>query len=85
MENFEVTSMSSRGQVVIPQAIRQELGLTEGAKFIVIGEEDTLLLKRIGVPSFANFDKLIEKTRAFAQKKGIKPEDVSAAIKRARG
>lgn len=84
MENLEVTSMSSRGQIVIPLAVRQELNLVEGTKFVVIGEGDTLLLKKIGMPSFKNFDKLIAKTQAFAKKKGLKQEDVELAIKRAR-
>ena len=43
MESLEVTSMSSRGQVVIPFNIREQLGLRKGEKFIVIGEEDTVV------------------------------------------
>ncbi len=83
MESLEVTSMSSRGQVVIPQSIRQDLNLTEGTKFIVIGQGDTLLFKRIGMPSFKNFDKLMAKTQAFAKSKGLKQEDVDSAINEA--
>lgn len=84
MEKLEVTSLSSRGQLVIPQEIRERLHLQEGEKFIVIGEEDTILLKKLEVPSFKSFDKLLKKTRDFAQKKGLKPGDVVKAIRRAR-
>lgn len=84
MEKLEITSMSSRGQVVIPLDIRQQLGLREGEKFVVVGEDDTVVLKKITMPSFKNFDKLLQKTMKFAKEKGIAKEDVEEAIKRAR-
>lgn len=84
MESLEVTSMSSRGQVVIPFNIREQLGLRKGEKFIVIGEEDTVVLKKITMPSFQNFDKLLQKSMLFAKEKGLTKEDVEGAIKRAR-
>jgi len=84
MDKIEITSMSSRGQVVIPLDIREHLGLREGEKFVVVGEEDTVILKKITMPTFKNFDKLIEKTQQFAKQKGITKEDVESAIKRAR-
>jgi len=81
---MEITSMSSRGQIVIPLDVRKELGLKEGEKFVVVGEADTILLKKVPMPSFKNVDKLIQKTQEFAQKKGIQKSDVNKAIKRAR-
>ena len=84
MDKLEITSLSSRGQVVIPQDIREHLGLKTGEKFIVLGEEDTVILKKIKVPSFDNFDKLIRKTQEFAKNKGIKPSDLKEAIERAK-
>lgn len=79
MGNLEVTSMSSRGQIVIPQEVRNKLHLLEGEKFIVIGEDDTIILKKLEVPSFKGFEKLLKKTREFAQKKGFQPRDVEEA------
>ncbi len=84
MDKIEITSMSSRGQVVIPLDIRENLGLREGEKFVVIGEDDTVILKKIAMPTFKNFDKLIEKTQQFAKQRGITNADVEGAIKRAR-
>ena len=84
MEKLEITSMSSRGQVVIPLDIREQLGLKEGEKFVVVGEEDTVILKKIAMPSFKNFDKLLHKTMRFAKEKGVTKDDVEDAIKRAR-
>lgn len=81
---MEITSLSSRGQIVIPQDIRERMHLREGEKFVVIGEENTILLKKLEQPSFKDFDKLLKKTREFAKKKEITPKDVEDAIQRAR-
>ena len=84
MEKLEITSMSSRGQIVIPLDVREHLGLKEGEKFVVVGEDDTILLKKITMPSFKNFDKLIQKTQQFVKERGITKEDVDKTIKRIR-
>ncbi|MBI5003200.1 AbrB/MazE/SpoVT family DNA-binding domain-containing protein [Candidatus Woesearchaeota archaeon] len=84
MEALEVTSLSSRGQVVIPQRLRDRLHLHEGEKFIVIGEDDTIVLKKMEVPSFKGFEGLLKKTRAFAKSKGLKETDVGEAIREVR-
>lgn len=84
MENIEITSVSSRGQVVIPQSLRDKLKIREGEKFVVIGENNTIVLRKLEMPSFKGFDKLLAKTREFAKNKGLKEEDIEEAIKNAR-
>ena len=84
MGKIVITSMSSRGQVVIPLDIREHLGLKEGEKFVVVGEGDTVILRKVTMPSFKNFDKLLKKTQQFAKEKGITKSDVESAIKRTR-
>ena len=84
MENIEITSVSSRGQIVIPQHLRNRMRIHAGEKFVVIGEDNTIVLKKLEMPSFSGVDKLLKKTRDFAEKKGIKEKDVESAIKQAR-
>lgn len=84
MERIEVTSMSSRGQVVIPFDIREQLGLKEGEKFVVIAQDDTVILKKLSMPNFDNFDKLIRKTQEFAKDNGLTQSKLDRAIKRAK-
>lgn len=84
MENIEITSVSSRGQVVIPQSLRDKLKIHEGEKFVVIGEDDTIVLKKLEMPSFSGIDKLLKRTRDFAKKKGLKEADVEEAIRETR-
>ena len=84
MEAIEVTSISSRGQVVIPRRIRERLNLQEGEKFAVIGEKDTIIFKKLGVPSFKGFDKLLERTREHARKNNLTEKDMFDAIEKTR-
>ena len=80
--NIEITKMTSKGQVVIPQDIRENKGLKEGEKFLVYDLEDSIILKRV---------KYLEKTKnrnefenVFASMwktaKGITRKDVETEI-----
>ncbi len=84
MEKIEITSISSRGQIVIPQNLRNRMKICEGEKFIVIGEGNTIVLKKLEMPSFNGIDKLLKKTREFSKNKGLKDSDVEEAIKNSR-
>lgn len=84
MTNIDITSMSSKGQIVIPINLREMMGLKDGEKFAITGKEDTIVLKKIQMPSFSNFDKLMQQTQDFSKKKGLKQKDVDEAIIRAR-
>jgi len=84
MENVEITSVSSRGQIVIPQSLRNKMKIHGGEKFVVIGEDNTIVLKKLEMPSFSGVDKLLKKTREFAKKKGLKESDVDEAVKQTR-
>lgn len=68
MVNVSTTKMSSKGQVVIPENIRKQLNLKEGAQFVVLGEKDVVVLKNITPPSMEDFDELIVKARKMAKK-----------------
>ena len=85
MAVLETTRMSSKGQVVIPEAVRKRLGLKEGAQFVVVGERDVVVLKALGPPSMAEFDELIAEARRQARRAGLKRSDIAAAVARARG
>jgi AbrB family looped-hinge helix DNA binding protein len=47
----EVTTISEKGQVVIPQSIRRELGIKPKNKFLVYGRGDTIVMKKLELPS----------------------------------
>ena len=75
-KEIQVTTTSPKGQVVIPQEIREDLGIGSGTKFAVYGKGDTIIFKRVEVPTVKDFEKLTAFGRKFAKKKGIKEKDV---------
>ena len=43
----ELVKMSSKGQIVVPKDLREEMDLETGSSFVIFGKEDTLVLKKI--------------------------------------
>ena len=71
----ELTTVSTKGQVVIPSHIREELELEEGSRLVVSRMEDFILLKKINIPDpKKEFERLAAFGRAHAKKLGIKSE-----------
>jgi len=84
MKNLATTKMSSKGQVVIPEEIRNRLGLKPGSQFVVVGDKDTVILKAVVPPSMDDLDDLIKEAKKQARQAGLKQSDISAAIARVR-
>ena len=84
----ETIKMSSRGQIVIPQDIREELKASEGTIFSVVSAKDTIILKKVDTPSKEDLIKEIGaialEGRKRAEKLSIKESDVPDLIQRAR-
>jgi len=85
MRNVATTRMSSKGQVVIPEDIRKRLKLKPGSQFVVVGENDVVILKAISPPSMGEFDALMADARREAKEAGLKRSDIAAAIAKVRG
>ena len=47
---IDLTKVSSKGQVVIPQEIRSRMGLSDGEVLIVSAQDDIIVLKKIENP-----------------------------------
>jgi AbrB family looped-hinge helix DNA binding protein len=80
MTSVGTTKMSSKGQIVIPEEIREQLGLDTGTQFIVVGEDDVVILKMVRAPAMKDFDRLIREARAQAKSARLKRADISAAV-----
>jgi len=84
----ETTKMSSKGQIVIPQDIREGLKANEGAVFAVVGSKDTIILKKIETPSK---ERLVRELASIAkegkrrlQAKGLKEQDIQKLVQKSR-
>ena len=56
-EKIEMATVSSRGQICIPNDIREDMGLREGSKVIFALAGDSLIMKRVSMQTFAEITK----------------------------
>lgn len=80
-----ITRLSSKGQIVLPKDLRKALNLKSGEMFAMYGEDDTIVLKRIDLPSEEEFEKLLKWGEKYAKKYKITKKDVLRAIEESRG
>ena len=66
--------------VVIPEEIRDRLGLTAGTQFVVIGDKGVVILKTLAAPKMSDIDELAGQARRQALKAGLKRSDVTRAV-----
>lgn len=85
MNTLATTRMSSKGQIVIPETIRKQMNLKTGAQFVVVGEDDVVILKAITAPGMDTFDVLIQQARQQAKLAGVKRSDIINAVSKVRG
>ena len=78
-ELIEMGTMSSRGQISIPNDIRKEMGLKEGTKVLFLLTDDSLLVKKATMESFASITKPLREA-----KKKIEEHEVNALIHKIR-
>jgi len=76
----ETIKMSSKGHIVIPQDIREELHAYSGTMFAVVSSRDTIVLKKIITPSkeqlIRDLGMVAKKARKKLQSKGFTEKDL---------
>ncbi len=86
---IETVRMSSKGQIVIPQDIREGMHADEGTLFVAVGVGDTIILKKIETPSKEELIKelgiMAKEGRARLEKMGIKETDIPEIVHKSRG
>ena len=85
---IETVKMSSKGQIVIPQDLREELHAHTGTVFAVVGGRDTIVLKKIETPSKEELIKDLRKIAIEGRKRAealrIKESDVPYLVSKHR-
>ena len=84
MSSASTTTLSSKGQVVIPEEIRERLGLEPGAQFVVIADRDVVIFKLLEPPSLDDFKALVGQARKVAKQTGLTRADIANSVKRVR-
>ena len=85
---IETVKMSSKGQIVIPQHIRERIKAVEGSVFAVVDNKDSVILKKIETPTREDLIKELKKiaveSRKSLEKKGVKEEDIQKIVEKTR-
>lgn len=84
MSNVSTTKMTSKGQVVIPEEIRDFMHLESGVKFIVMATSDSIIFKRITPIAQKDISQLLKASHSMAKKYKLKEKDISSVISEVR-
>lgn len=78
----ELTRISEKGQIVIPSSLRKEMGIKKSDQFLVFGEDNTVILKKIEKPAIKKtFDEIAKPLQEAAKLVGLKKKDLEKAIR----
>ena len=84
MSTIEITSMSTKGQVVIPASMRKKLKIGSGSKMIVVQEGNNILLKPIESSGQDEFKEIIQLAENLTNELDLSEADVDKTIKAVR-
>jgi AbrB family looped-hinge helix DNA binding protein len=84
MGTAATTTLSTKGQVVIPEEIRAQLGLEPGAQFVVIADRDVVIFRLLEPPSLKDFAAIVGRARKIAKQTGMTQADITNAVKKVR-
>mgnify|MGYP001611999134 CR=1 FL=1 len=80
-DKIEMATVSSRGQICIPNNIRDEMGIKEGSKVLFALTGDSLIMKKVSMETFAKITMPLKKA---VKKSGLKESDIPEIIHRFR-
>ncbi|MBS3146439.1 AbrB/MazE/SpoVT family DNA-binding domain-containing protein [Candidatus Woesearchaeota archaeon] len=80
-EIIEMGTISSRGQICIPNEIRENMGLKDGSKILFVLSNDSLLIKKVNTQTFTEITKPLKEA---AKKSGLKESEVNSIIHKMR-
>jgi len=81
----DMTRLSERGQIVIPNEMRKRMGLKEGTRFVVMGLDDTIVLRRLELSEEKiRLKKLLEKSRKKAKNVGFTEKEIEKLVQAVR-
>ena len=85
---IEISKITSKGQIVIPQEIRERKGIKEGERFLVFDSDDSIIFKRIknleSKKNLIELEKVSNSMWKTAKEKNISKKDIEKEIEEVR-
>ncbi|MBN1792563.1 AbrB/MazE/SpoVT family DNA-binding domain-containing protein [Candidatus Woesearchaeota archaeon] len=79
----KLVQCDSRGQIVIPKEMRQDLGVEEGTGFWMYSITDEgILLKKVDAPELSSHEKLLSEVREKSAKIKVSRKNVDESEKK---
>lgn len=83
--SVDFTRLSEKGQIVIPNGMRKRMNLKEGTRFVVLGLDDTIVLRKVEVSEERiRLKKLLAESRRRAEKVGFSEKEIEHLIQSSR-
>ena len=84
ISDISTTKMTSKGQVVIPEEIREYMHLESGAKFIVMATGDSIIFKKVAPIPQKDIRKLLKASQDLAKKYKFNEKEIPDVISNVR-
>ncbi len=82
--NAQILTLSSKGQISLPIAIRRNLNIDTGDKLAVYTSGDVVMLKVLRLPNLEEISETLDEAKEWAETVGYKKSDVNNIIKSVR-
>lgn len=83
--SLDFTRLSEKGQVVIPSGMRKRMKLKEGTRFVMLGLDDTIVLRRIELSQERlRLKQLLAKSREKARRVGFSQKEIDSLVEASR-
>ncbi|MFO8015880.1 MAG: hypothetical protein R6U32_02140 [Candidatus Woesearchaeota archaeon] len=81
IKEMELIKMSSKGQLVVPEGVREIEGFKPGERFAAFPVKDGVLFKKVKIPDVnAEFENLSKEIEEKFKKQKIKKKDIAGAV-----
>lgn len=84
MNTTQVLTVSSKGQISLPVAIRKMLSIDAGDKLVAYTSGDVIMLKALKLPTAEEFEASLDEAQTWAASVGYEETDVNDIIKSVR-
>jgi AbrB family looped-hinge helix DNA binding protein len=78
MSKIDLVKMSSKGQLVVPQDIRESIDMKPGERFVAFAIDDGVVFKKVKIP---DFEKLAKDVESQFKKNKVTRSDLKEALK----